>query len=226
MAIKLTHGDKMIMRQAVRFSSSVTKALKPREYYFVDTNIILGYMMDQYPGLKKFVDSPDRKFFYTETVKAELIDSPRQSFSSLPFHFVNSGLSTPAKDTAIKLLYEMWEKKFEQEKTSKKSAAPFMLTDMQRIGFHNDLFIVFEAGIARYLPIALPQGVYKAELLTNNLKLYKKFIQEQKTKDLMEKVINLAGFEHLIDVETMHDVINKDIEHENIAGNHPSIKMK
>jgi len=222
MAIKLTHGNKMIIRQAVRFSSSVAKALKPREYYFVDTNIILGYMMDQYPGLKKFVDAPERKFFYTETVKAELIDSPRQSISNLPFHFVNSGLPTPAKDAAIKLLYEMWEKKFEQEKTNKKSATPFMLTDMQRIGFHNDLFIVFEAGIARYLPTALPQGVYKAELLTNNLK----FIQEQKTKDLMEKVINLAGFEHLIDVETMHDVISKDIEHENIAGSHPSLKMK
>ena len=207
----------MVFQATTRFFSKAAKGLvRPTEFYFVDTNIIFGYLMDEYPGIKPFVDSPTRKFFYTETVKDELVDVPNgSSFSNMPFHFVESGLSQDAKEIGIKTVYSMWEERLKKIQNLKKQA-PFVLTEGQKRNFHNDLCIVFEAGFARYLPNVLPQGVYQASLLTNNLKLYKKFVQEPEAKEVMDKAINLCGFEHLIDVETIKGALERSPSQEKV----------
>lgn len=197
----------MFRQYATRLHSlaSGLKNVQPSYFAFVDTNVILGYVKNQYDGLKSFIEDPNNKFFYTETVKSELTDLPG-NLSIKPFHYIDSGLSTDQKNVGVQVLYEMWEKRaYSEIEARKKSKTLFTLTEAQKYTFHNDLFIIFEAGYAKYTPGVLPASVYQADLITNNLKLYKKFLQDPSTHGLMEKAVNLCGFEHLIEVKMLDD---------------------
>ena len=115
-------------------------------YYIVDTNIIISYMDNDKPQLTSFINKPENKFFYTNTVRKEL------SNERIPdvFKFVDSNVHSSTID--------------------------LVLDDIQvSIGlrlkkFRNDVSIIFEAGFICY-DITPYKG---ALLLTNNLKLYKK----------------------------------------------------
>lgn len=188
-----------------RFYTSLDAINQPvRQYYFVDTNIIVGYVRDQYDGIRDFIENHDRRFFYTETVKKELEKSKMDfPISEKYFEYVSSDLTEKHKETALELLKELCSKHFTE------SHNPLIvLTDKQIKNFHNDLFIIFESGYARYNK--LPKHVYGAELLTNNLRLYKKFLADTEKQEIIEQTVNLSGFEHLIDVKLLLDAIKED----------------
>jgi len=82
------------------------------------------------------------------------------------------------------------------------------LTARHSLRFRNDIRIIFEASYVCYDDTVLPKGVITEPLLlTNNLKLYKRFIADPINEKILEEVINLYGFEHLIRVVRPKDVI-------------------
>ena len=110
------------------------------------------------PQLTSFINKPENKFFYTNTVRKEL------SNERIPyvFKFVDSNVHSSTID--------------------------LVLDDIQvSIGlrlkkFRNDLSIIFEAGFICY--DITPENDYKgALLLTNNLK----FIRNQANQDKLER---------------------------------------
>ena len=186
------------------FSTSLATLKQPvKQYYFVDTNIIVSYVEEHYEEIRDFIENKHRKFFYTETVKIELERSFWDfSNSKNYFEYVPSGLTNERKEAALHRLKMLCSKHFMHNNPL------FNLTEKQLKTFHNDLFIIFESGYARYNN--LPEGVYNAELLTYNLRLYKKFLKDTEKQEIMEQTINLSGFEHLIDVKLLNEVINLD----------------
>lgn len=185
------------------FSTSLSvKSQTTRQYYFVDTNIIVSYLEEHYKEMRNFIENENRKFFYTETVKMEL-EKSKMDFSNSQnyFKYVPSGLTEGRKEAALHLLKKLCSNHFTQNHNPLLS-----LTEKQIKNFHNDLFIIFESGYARYNE--LPEYVYSAELLTYNLKLYKKFLKDTEKQEIMEQTINLMGFEHLIDVKLLNEVIS------------------
>ena len=89
------------------------------------------------------------------------------------------------------------------------------LTENQLNKFRNDLSIILEAGFICY--DVTPDDDYKgACLLTNNLKLYKKFISNPVNQEKLETEINLNGLEHLIEVVKLEDVLYREIDLEDI----------
>jgi hypothetical protein len=81
------------------------------------------------------------------------------------------------------------------------------LSKTQKNKFMNDLTIILEAGFICY--DILPNDSFKEPLLlTHNLKLYKKFIDNPQNKNKLEDIIGLYGLEHLIEVVRPRDVIH------------------
>lgn len=84
-----------------------TSTVKPKKYWFVDTNVISGYINREYntPLLPDFVNDPNNRFFYTETVKKEhqyYELSLGNSTLSVPpqFKFIDSRMTTALKERA------------------------------------------------------------------------------------------------------------------------------
>jgi hypothetical protein len=46
-------------------------------------------------------------------------------------------------------------------------------------------------------------------LLTNNMRLYNKFIKRKDTSEVLEKSINLVGLEHLVRVNLIDDILEE-----------------
>ena len=147
-------------------------------YYIVDTNI-------DKPQLTNFINKPENNFFYTNTVKKEI----RRSSEALPnkiipdvFKFVDSKVHSSTIDFILADLQ-----------------VSIGLSDIRLKKFRNDLSIIIEAGFICY--DITPENDYKgALLLTNNLKLYKKFIRNQSNQEKLERAIDLHGLEHLIEI--------------------------
>jgi hypothetical protein len=152
---------------------------------FVDTNIILQYVNRENTRLIEFVHGGRFEFYYTETVAREC--EPHQ----VPpvFRLVQSG----AHETRKHNLYADVVKHTG-------------LTDVQARRFRNDLFILFECGCALASIIddfAQPLPF----LLTNNLKLYRRFIESHANQTALETCVNQHGFEHIPDVQTPDSII-------------------
>ena len=65
--------------------------------------------------------------------------------------------------------------------------------------FRNDISIIIEAGFVCY--DVNPENDYKgAVMLTNNLKLYNKFISNRVNQEKLERAIDLHGLDHLIEI--------------------------
>ena len=80
------------------------------------------------------------------------------------------------------------------------------LTPIQFKNFRNDLTIILEAGWICH--DVTPENNYDgASLLTNNVKLFKKFIGNVGNRERLEEKINLHGLEHLIDIVTLKDIL-------------------
>lgn len=146
--------------------------------------------------MREFFDAPHRHAFFTETVKHEL-DKAFIPYHNTPFKYQQSELTELRKTNAVELLEQMWGKVYNKP-----------LTARQMMKFRNDLFIIFEAGYTFYQEGVLPKGDFsEPAMVTNNLKLYLKFLSQPTAEDIMETVINVSGFEHLILVRTLPDVL-------------------
>ena len=148
-------------------------------YFIVDTNIIIAYIKHENSPLTAFIEDTKNKFYYTETVKKEI--GTRHKIPKL-FNFVDSTLDQKRKDDAFQEL------------------------GISNIKMINDLFIIFEAGFICYSITEL-DDFNEPILLTNNLVLHKKYIARPIRKQELENIINLYGFEHLINVCTPMEVI-------------------
>jgi hypothetical protein len=160
-------------------------------YYLVDTNIIISYINNENPVITAFVNKEGNLFFYTETVKKELL--LKHPIIPEIFKFVESNIPERRKQFAYNELIHNTH---------------FNLTATQAENFKNDIYIIFEAGFVCYDPEVMPYNIMtEPMLLTNNLKLYNRFIHNQDNQKEFENIINLYGFEHLIRIVRPIDVI-------------------
>ncbi len=154
-------------------------------HFLVDTNIIVAYLQQEDPALTAFINNPQHHFYYTETVKREV--NVKHADIPAVFHFYKTDLTPRRKELAYQNV----------------------ITDCglkNNDKFKADLMIIFEAG---YACNSIPEiGINDdAALLTHNMKLYKKFIADEKNKEKLETIINDAGFEHLITLLRPVDVL-------------------
>ena len=156
--------------------------------YLVDTNIIIAYINNEDPKLIDFVNNPNNKFFYTDTVKKEVN-------AKIPhiFNFVETKICPNRIDGVFSDL-------------SNKCSKFHNFSPPQITKFKNDLTIIFESSYVCY-DITDVDDLREPYLLTHNLKLYKKFISDPLNKKCLEELINQHGFEHLIEICRPQDVI-------------------
>jgi hypothetical protein len=160
-----------------------------KEYdYIVDTNIIINYINKEDDFLVEFINRPSNKFFYTNTVRKELLWNSTNTIPTV-FEYVDSKINPKIIDAVLSDI----------QKT-------ICLTDKGLRNFRNDLTIILEASYVCY--DVTPKDDYNgALLLTHNLKLYKKFIKDPTNQEKLEKLIGLHGLEHLIDVVILEDIL-------------------
>ena len=142
----------LFFRHLRQYSQSVLNATS-KNYFFVDTNVILGYRLEQYPGIREFVTHPQHQFFYTDTVLQELQAKeqkvPEADPSTNPdhyFRYVDSGIKNYRKTKAIQFLHDFWQERFVGMK--KGTQRGFGLTEKQLDRFEKDLLIIMESGYA------------------------------------------------------------------------------
>jgi hypothetical protein len=156
-----------------------------KERFFVDTNIIILYRKKLRPSLNEFIDNENRLFFYTETVLNEMKNHEIPNV----FRFVDSELSSEMKTEAYTELSQT-----------------IKLSNEEMAKFEMDISIVFESSYCRFDDAVFPPKTnfesMEVKLLTNNLKLWRKFIQIPNNQTRLEDVINSCGFEHLIPLIT------------------------
>jgi hypothetical protein len=186
----------------------------PDKRFLVDTNIILGYLLKQYPKIDKLIESPKYQFFYTETVQQELKTKgtllKNMERTKRYFTFVDSGLTQLHKDTTLKFFHDSWIERFAGIKAKQRKFAGLDLSDEQFDDLKNDLRIIMEASSCRYNPIILPENDMRTpRFLTNNYHLFKKFIKYPETKALLESTIDMAGMEHLIPFTMLEEALEK-----------------
>jgi len=86
------------------------------------------------------------------------------------------------------------------------------LTDEQKNGFRHDLFIVFEASYHMYdVEAGWNLGDPAPIFVTNNLKFFKRFINDPAAVAQLRHVIGAHGFESLIEVTTMANLVNNKV---------------
>jgi len=151
-----------------------------RNHFFVDTNVLIYASRNKFPRLNELVENPSNFFYYTDTVKDEFIGNPE----SIPrkFQFIPAVLGPTIKNMGFEHLQLTFDKPDELYK------------------FKADLFIIFEAGFVCY--DVIPFGDHPV-LLTNNMKLYRKFISNIQNHTNLSKAVEVYGMEHLIDVKTL-----------------------
>jgi hypothetical protein len=169
--------------------------------YFVDTNIMIEYQAGKRKDIVNFVHNSGYRFLYTETVRKEFEHT--KHFTSFPRHFtfVQSSITDVKKKFALEFFRNEWTKTFENEDKKKKDyiqLSPKKFEDLK-----NDLLVIMEAGFTQYDF----DDIDVRSLLTNNMKLYNKFIRRKETSDVLERSINLVGLEHLVEVELIDEVL-------------------
>ncbi|GJM06550.1 MAG: hypothetical protein DHS20C10_02840 [marine bacterium B5-7] len=200
-----------LLFQQIRHHSHT--ALKPLSYFFVDTNVIIGYRLEQYQGIRDFIEDPSHKFFYTETVLKELQtkknrfpEADPDKLSSPLFHYITSKISPLHMQKSIALLHKLWLDEFSGEEFAAQRG--FQLSEKQLLTFNNDLRIVFEAGFTCHAADVLPPDDFRTPpLLTNNMRLLKKFMLTKRAEEVVEQTINMSGLEHLIPTQYLEDAI-------------------
>jgi len=154
-------------------------------YYFADTNVVVYASTGRVPKLSEFVEDPKNFFFYSDTVDKEL-----REWDDLPpihpkFQYV------PVTDLDYRIKQAAYEE-------LSKHLAPF---DIQK--FKRDLYIIFESGFMCY--DVIPVNKHPV-LLTNNMRLYRKFVSNKANHALLERTVEIWGMEHLIDVRVLGEL--------------------
>jgi hypothetical protein len=211
MAIKMSR--KLLLPLKTKFGGLRLNSCKQGlRYFFIDTNVVIDYDNDL-PDVRGFVDDPRNVLYYTETVKREL--SMRSGEIHEKFIFYHSKLTPKMKDMGVKMLAEIWHKRFSNPYAMQTVSGDcirdgFSLDDKHLAKFRNNLFIIFEASSSCHDPGVLPDDMFVTPpLLTRNTDLLKKFIIRKETEDVLENTINLCGFEHLLPVVDLNDAIDE-----------------
>jgi hypothetical protein len=181
--------------------------LLAKNCFFADTNIVIGFQ-DNKPNIRDFVRDPNNYFYYTETVKDELLSS--KEIIDSKFQFFNSGLSQRRKLNALDRLNSLWKDRFGPTHRMLSRFQGLSEDNAHGLYTRNDLFIIFEASNSIF-SINLPnENVSETPLLlTGGMKLVNKFILGPETSDLLEKTINLSKFGRLMDVVNLEDEISR-----------------
>lgn len=147
---------------------------------FVDTNIIISYINRESARLCDVIDNGAHRFYYTETVRAEL----KRAAAPPVFIYTDSGLCATKKERVLRAV-----------------ASATHWTDEQVARFRNDLYINIECGFAApdYMDFT-DTGIVVPPLLTNNMKFLRKVIDKYSAQ--IEECINLYGCEHLCQFKT------------------------
>lgn len=160
-------------------------SILPSHFYIVDSNIIISYMKNENILVTNLINNPENRFFYTETVLKEV----KLGIPNI-FKYVDIDMNTRIRINSC--LDDI-----------KKLTG---LTPIQFRNFKNDLTVILEAGWICH--DVTPENDYNgASLLTNNIKLLKKFISNVVNRENLEEKINLNGLEHLIDIVTLKDIL-------------------
>jgi len=135
---------------------------------FADTNILVYYSNKNQIELCKFLES--KNVYFTETVSNELYKKSSIQFPD-NFRLINSGLKDWMKESAYNDLCNKWK-------------IINTMTDKQKEKFRNDIYIIFEASYGIFAEGIKWEAGKDAMpyLLTNNLLLYKKFLDTEKEK--------------------------------------------
>jgi hypothetical protein len=105
----------------------------PMRGYFVDTNIMITFETGLMRNLNAFIQCPEHRFFYTETVREEFQ-------SDKYFTFVQSSIKDTKKVEALDFFHKTWIRTFEGEDKKKKNYIE--LTSLQLEGFRRDLLVI------------------------------------------------------------------------------------
>jgi hypothetical protein len=127
---------------------------------------------------------------YTETPTAEF--RPLIGITLPPNYVpISSNKSTATKDAAYQRFQLIW----------KNSNLP-PLTPVQLKKLRNDVYVIFEASSAMFdTASSWKLGMTSFPVLyTFNIHLCRKLLSSPARQDVLEEVINLSGFEHLIEV--------------------------
>lgn len=180
---------------------------------FADTNILIGVSR---PGSNAIIDALSQRHFknstvyYTETVNAEL---NAISNTQLPknFVFLPSKLDVSLKQAAYREFTTMWKISITTYTllVNWQIKIPEALSDKHKIKFMNDIYMIFEASYSMFSrESAWQPGQLFPVLLTNNMRLYHKFLNSESKQDVLDTVINAYGMEHLIEVVPLDRVDN------------------
>jgi len=183
-----------------RNRAAQSNGAQKNKHYFVDTNIVTQASKKNDPAFNAFVDNPLVSFYYSDTVLQELRaweeTSKRKDIPVVPIHpkfqyIAAKDLKVGVKESAVRDLV---------------ARLPSAMTTSYLQRFKSDLFIVFESGFVCWdvMPDELEDEA--PVLLTNNLKFYRKFIQNPGRKKMLEEVIGINGMEHLIDVKIVPEL--------------------
>ena len=183
-----------------------------KKLYFVDTNVILTYEskkrgVEESPALVNFIESPNHAFFYSSTVKDELLcgiekDKAQRNgvlFANRNKYFKYIPMSGYVGDYLARVM-DLISRQFNE--------SGLMLTDKQKNIFQNDINIIIESGYVCYDVSVMPVDVLTMPIfLTQNMKVLKKFINNPKAKDILDDVISAVGLERLMTVNRLdHEV--------------------
>jgi hypothetical protein len=170
--------------------------------FFVDANLMILYGRGFDKDLTSFVNDQNHRFFFTETVGAELENTQRLHEIPAPFKLVHSKIPDLKKKEAIEFFYETWNLHYSKF-PKRKNYTEFSPEQLAK--FKDDLTIVMEAGYSQYDL----EDINIRSLITSNLKLYNKFFIREDARDILEETINLNGLEHLVEVNPIDEILDK-----------------
>jgi len=157
------------------------------KYFIVDTNIIIQYINNSNISLINFINNSGYKFFYTETVRKEVLN-PKYKTEMIPsiFIYYETKLHPDICTCAYKEL----------------SGCGLLLniTENKLCEFKNDIRIIMEAGYVCY-KVSPDDYLIDSKFLTCNQVIFKKLVSNKNNREILEDIINRHGLDHLITIE-------------------------
>jgi hypothetical protein len=154
-----------------------------------------------------FINDQRYRFFYTETVEAEFKNTECFVEIPKPFTLIQSEISDLKKEKAIELFHGQWTSTFKNKRRNNHAQEQLALytelSKSQLTKFKDDLLIIMEAGYSQFEQ----EDLDIQALITDDVKLYTKFFSRPNTREVLEDSINLAGLEHLIEVDLLEEIL-------------------
>lgn len=156
-------------------------------YYFVDTNIIIGYHHDSVPGLRQYVDFVSRngkRFFITERILKEVVTIPVPP----PFHVYRSPIAAVLVDRAYPTLMREF--------------------GCRSAKFETDVKWLLEAGYCLAecsdIPPEAAANDGKCFAMTGNAVVLRKFLGTSEGCKKFETIVDNFALEHLANIRRIN----------------------